>query len=121
MKKLRDIINECMDGYEPEYDDLRYAVCAMQALMTFDRMALMNLVKAEKENKKPILSYSAEFQWKERFDRIKTAYGKSPKEWLGENNDPNNLAVQERRNISKKIVQKILRKDQEIQDEIQEL
>lgn len=110
MKKLGDIIDEAMDGEKPDYDDLRYAVCAMSSLMTFYRMSLSNLVKAERENKKKILSYSAVFQYEEMFNTIKKAFSKSPKEWLGADNDPDSLQVQERRKSHLKIVEKIIAK-----------
>lgn len=110
MKNLGDIIDDCMSGKKPEYDELRYAICAMDALMTFDRMTLSDLVKTEKGEKKPILSYSAIFQYKERFDRIKKAFSVSPKKWLGVNNDPDLPEVQTRRRKANKLVEKIINK-----------
>ena len=112
MDSLGNIIDKARDGGKPDYDDLRYAVCALDSLMTFDRMALLNLVEAERKNKKKILSYSAEFQWTERFNRLKNAYEKPPKEWLGKNNDPDSPKVQERRRKSIELVNKIHRKNE---------
>lgn len=110
MKKLGDIIDDARDGKKPEYDDLRHAVCAMESLMTFDRLALHSLADAERNNKKKILLSSAVFQSEERFERIKRAYNKSPKEWLGPNNDPDCKIVQERRGKSLNLVNKIMNK-----------
>jgi hypothetical protein len=109
-KKLGDIIDACLDGEKPDYDDMRLAICAMSALMTFDRLAIHRLAQAERENKKKILLSSAVFQSKERFNRIKRAHETTPREWLGEENNPDSKEVQKRRAASKKLVDKILDK-----------
>jgi len=103
MKTLSEIIGAVKDGERPDYEDLRYAVCALDALMFFDLRAIMKMAKGEKEGKKKKLMYSAEWQYKETFNRRKAAMGKPPKEWLGPNHDPNSDDVQERRKFSKKI------------------
>lgn len=109
-KTLSEIIEAVRDGEKPDYDDLRYAICAMEALRTFDRMALRTLVEAEWENKKPILVYSAEFQYKKLVELDKKAMDKPPKEFIGWNNDPENPEFLERRNTSKNIVNKLIEK-----------
>jgi hypothetical protein len=106
MNTLGDIIDSVRDGEKPEYEDLRYAICAMDALMTFDRMALMKLSEAESEGKKPVLVYSAKYQFKENFDRVKLALEKPPKEYIGWNNDPDNPEFLNRRNKAKRIMSK---------------
>lgn len=103
MNTLSDIINAVRDGEKPDYEELRYAICAMSALSVFNRKALMNLAEAEREGKKPFLSYSAVHQWEEHYRREQTALGKSPKEYVGWNNDPENPEFLSRRNSSKKI------------------
>jgi hypothetical protein len=108
MKTLGEIIDMAMNGEKPDYDDMRYAICAMSALMSFDRMALSSLSKGEKEKKRPILTYSASFQYEERFNRLKTAYSRTPKEWLGPNNDPDSEEVQRRKKMHTKLVDKII-------------
>jgi len=101
----------CKDGKIPTMNEMRYAICAMDSLMIFDRMAFSDLRRGKIENKKPTLIYNAEFQYSERFDRLKRAYSKSPKMWLGDSNDPDSKDVQDRRKISNKIVERILNKN----------
>ena len=103
-KSLGEIINAVRDGERPDYDDLRYAICAMEALTTFDRMAFMKLAGAEKEGKKPFMVTSAEWQWEEHFNRHKRARAKPPREYVGSNNDPDNPEFQKRRDLANKIM-----------------
>jgi hypothetical protein len=100
MKNLGEIIDQVRSGEKPDYEELRYAICAMDALMTFDRMALMKLSVAESEGKKPVLIYSAQWQFEENFNRVKRALGQSPKDFVGWNNDPENPEFLKRRKVS---------------------
>ena len=106
MKTLDEIIESVRNGDRPEYEDLRYAICAMSALETFDRLAIMKLAEAEREGKKPVLTYSAQWQWEEHFNRRKKAGAKPPKEYVGWNNDPENPEFLKRRKVAKKIYAK---------------
>ena len=108
MRTLDEIIQSVRDGEKPDYDELRYAVCAMEHLRIFDRRAIMTLAKAERENKKPFLVTSAEWQWKEHFNRHDRAGEKSPKEYIGWNNDPDNPEFLKRREASKNLVNAII-------------
>jgi hypothetical protein len=87
---LGQIITAVRDGQRPSYEDLRYAICAMDALATFNRSAFMKLAEAEKEGKKPLLVYSAQWQFEESFRRAQRAMEKPPKEYVGWDNDPDN-------------------------------
>lgn len=108
MKKmtLGEVIDAVKNGERPEYDDLRYAVCAMDALMTFDRWALQQL--AGREGSK-VFDHGPMYQLEENFNRVKRAMAVPPKEYVGKNNDPDNPEVQERRSISKKIIDKAMK------------
>lgn len=97
MRTLLEIIDATRDGGRPEYDELRYAVCALDALTTFDEMALRKLVEAENEGKNPVLVWSAKFQYEERFNRMKRALNADPKTWVGWDNDPDNPEFVKRR------------------------
>ncbi|RDH43534.1 hypothetical protein [Zooshikella ganghwensis] len=74
----------------------------------YDSLALMRLAEAEQEKRKPMLMDSAWHQYEEHFYRQKRAYAKDPKSWLGANNDPDNPECQKRREISNKIVDKVM-------------
>ncbi|WCH25225.1 hypothetical protein [Aeromonas salmonicida] len=96
-KTLGEIIRAARSGERPDYDDLRLALCAMDHLMTFDRIALERLHVAEKEGQKPFLTRSAVYQCEERHGRVSRALEKTPLSFLGENNNPDNPEVQAER------------------------
>lgn len=112
---LGDIIEAVRNGQRPGYEDLRYAICAMDALMTFDRMALTKLTAAELAaidagGKKPFMVNSAQWQLGERQGRVSRAMQKPPKEYVGWNNDPDNPEFLKRRQQSIKLVERIVAK-----------
>lgn len=113
MRTLGEIIEAVKNGEKPEYDELRYALCALDSLHTFDSTALRNLAEAELENKKQILVYRPTWQYEESFNRNKRALSKTPKEWLGWNNDPDNPDYIKRRKAGIKIMENIIRKSKE--------
>jgi len=90
MRTLGEIVDAVRDGERPDYEELRYAVCALEALLTFDRIAFGRLAEAEMEQRKPLLTRSAKWQFGEWLSRVQRARAKSPKEWVGWNNDPEN-------------------------------
>ncbi len=110
MRNLGDIIELVRSGGRPDYDELRYAVCAMEGLATFDRTALMRLAEAEKSGAKLFLTTSPSYQFEESFGRAKRAMAKSPKEWLGWNNDPDNPEFLARREQSIRLFSAIAQK-----------
>ena len=110
-KTLSEIVNEVKSGNKPDYDDLKYAICALDALLTFEGSALTQLYKSEKENKRKLLSNSAVWQHEESFRRNKAAFNKPPKEWIGWSNDPENPEYLKRRNLSIKLFNKFKKKD----------
>lgn len=110
MRSLQEIIDIIRDGGTAEYEELRYAVCAMDALLTFDSLALSRLAMAEYEKENPVMSNSAMYQYEQMFSRNKTAMASSPKEWVGWNNDPDNPEFLKRRKVSSAVVRKIHRK-----------
>jgi hypothetical protein len=102
MKTLFEIINEVKDGGRPEYEDLRYALIALDALAYFDKRALMGI--QGKGN------YTVDYV-AESFARWKVAFDKPPKEYVGKNNDPDNPAVQRRRRVALKLLDKFTQED----------
>jgi hypothetical protein len=106
MRTLFEIVEATKAGERPDYEELRYAVCALDALTTFDGMTIMRLAEAEEKGQKAILTRSAKFQNEERFRRLKVALSKSPKEWVGWNNDPDNPEYQERRRIALRVFER---------------
>ena len=78
--------------------------------MTFDRMAIQKLAEAETGQKRPFLVFSAVWQRNENFSRIKSDMKKTPRGYLGDNYDPDNPEVQERRATTMKLVDGLMRK-----------
>ncbi len=111
MRTLYEIIQMCKVGEIPTVDEMRYAICAMNSLNTFDGMALRDLAEAEKKGKKPFMLSSAEWQNKEHHSRWHRALNISPKEWLGPENDPDDPEVQERINMHVRLAEKIISKE----------
>lgn len=115
MKTLGEIIEAAKSGERPDYDDLRLAVCAMDALMTFDRQAIWKLAEGEEKGKKQMLVWSSLWQRDEQFQRVKRAMATDPRSYLGPNYDPDSPAVQERRRMSIAIIEGAARRAQERQ------
>lgn len=107
-KTLGEIIEAARSGERPDYDDLRLALCALDILGVFDRQALMALAEAENQGHKPFLSRSAVWQNEERFGRMKRALRKTPREFLGENYNPDSPEVQARRRQSMVLVERFM-------------
>lgn len=113
---LFQIVEAVRDGARPDYEDLRYAICAMTALSTFDQQAFMCLAEAEREDKKPVLVYSAQHQWEEHFRRHKSAGEMPPKEYVGWNNDPDNPDFLARRDGAKRLMDRLIEETDEAGD-----
>ena len=101
---LSEIIDSVRSGGRPDYEDLRYAICAMEALATFDYIALTRLARAELEGRKPFLVTSSVWQLEEHLRRTSLAAARPPKDYVGWNNDPDNPESIERRRRSLSIV-----------------
>lgn len=107
MRTLGEIIESAKKGNKPSWDECYWAMLALDALHNFDSRALRNL--AYKEKNPPNFS---KLQADESFRRCKAALAKSPKDWVGRNNDPANPEYQKRRNIALKLFDKFCEKPQ---------
>lgn len=105
---LAEIIEAARSGERPGYDDLRYAVCALDHLMTFDRLALERLAEAEREGKKAFLTRSAVWQQTERHGRIGRALDKAPLDFLGDSWNPDNPQVKADRKRASALIEKLM-------------
>lgn len=106
MKTLAEIIELTRNGGKPEYDELRYALCALDHLNTFDSLVFEKLAQGESRGKKPFLIYSSVWQRNERRDRVSRAMNKAPDEYIGWDNNPDNPEFLKRREISIGIVKR---------------
>jgi len=108
MKTLLEIIENIKDNQQVGYEDLKYSVLVLDALLYFEKKVARDLAKAKRENKNAILIYNPEWQETESFNRNKRAFSVSPKLYVGENNDPNNPEYQKFRTMGKKICDKVI-------------
>ncbi len=105
MRTLFEIVEGAKDGNKPTHDECYWAMLALDALCHFDKMALMGIYEAAKENKSS-LKMRAEMEYPESFNRSKKAHAKSPQEWVGPNHDPSNPECQRMRNLAFKVAEK---------------
>ena len=106
MRDLADIIEACKLNEKPSVDELRYAVIALASLMN---MAVGTLTKIY-ENE---ILFDSPLSNKIRVENVRMAYGialnKSPKEWLGRDNDPENPEYQRFHAMGVKLLEKALK------------
>ena len=105
MRILLEIIEEVKDGGRPDYDELRYALLAYQAMFFFDHKNLLEELTREKPRQRFIKKMMAD----NSFNMLKNALNKSPKEWLGPNHDPDNQGCQEFRKSANKLFDKVVK------------
>lgn len=107
MKTIGEVIDAVQDGERPDYDELRLTVASLSGLLSFDLNALMDLAKAKKEGKKPILTYDPVHQAEEAFRRRKTAFGVTPLHYLGDSYNPDKEECQKWRRVAKGLLKKV--------------
>ena len=106
MKTLLSIIESAKNNEKVDYEDLLYAMLALNALHNFNARALMKIGVAERDGKKPFLTSSGWWQYNEDFNRTKAALNKSPKEYVGWTNDPKNPEYQKFRKVAERVFEK---------------
>ncbi len=85
MRTLSEIIDAAKDGSPTTHEECLYALLAYSALHYFASHAISRM--AEKPDS-PFFTPAREHE--EEFRRFKTALGRSPKDYVGWNNDPQN-------------------------------
>ncbi len=94
MNTLSSIIEHVQNGDKPEYEELLYAVCALNSLISFDNAALVNLAHGEPHDSRAVRAFE------DHFNRNKVAFEQSPKTFIGWDNDPANPDFLIRRQVS---------------------
>lgn len=93
MRTLAKIIEAADRNAMVERDELRYAICVLNHLASFDRTDLLQAASAEKEAR----ASGAWSRYKHSCLRWNRAFTMSPKDWLGWNDDPANPVYQRRK------------------------
>lgn len=101
MRTLSEIIDAVKSNQPSTHEECIYALCALDSLATFDKMDLMKMGSDEQDGKPRLWAW---MRYEESFNRWKLALAKSPREWLGDNNDPLNPAYQKRRRVANRIL-----------------
>jgi len=109
LKTLFEIITEIKAGQKPDYDDLRYSVLALDALLYFDSKQIRDAAAEYAAGKVPKIQ-TPEFRHNESFRRNKAAFEKNPKQYVGWNNDPENPEYLKRVETSIRLFKKIVAK-----------
>lgn len=104
MRSLFDIVEEVKDNKKPDYEELRYALLVYSFLLSMDHRHLREeLLKEERPNQ-----FIRELRAKNSFDMYKGALEKSPKEYLGWQDDPENPEYQKFRLLGKSLFNKAI-------------
>lgn len=106
MRNLADIIEDCKLNNKPDYEELRYSVLIMTGILN---LVNSELVKMYVEGNMP-----SEFIRKMKLEggtctMYHKALNKSPKEYLGWDNDPENPEYQKFHTMGNKLVEKALK------------
>lgn len=101
MRTLFEIVEAAKVGEPTTHEECLYALLAYSGLSHFDHHALVRLAFNPSNFQTP------QIQAEESHRRWKLALAKSPKEWLGPNNDPANPECQKRVRLARRLFDKI--------------
>lgn len=104
MKTLFEIIETAKDGGMPTHEECYWAMLALDALSTLDRMVFNREMLKEPATRIEFRRLHAENSHKSWH----TALNKAPKDWLGPEHDPSNAENQRVRKIHKRIYDKFV-------------
>lgn len=91
----------------PTHEECYWAMLALNALDSLNVRRMMDLASAVQQDK-PTLKAWAKLTAEYVFRSRKTAYGVTPKHWLGPSHDPSNPECQAWRRVGKGILSQVL-------------
>lgn len=106
MRILADIVEDVKCNKKPDYEELRYALLVYNFMFFMDHKVLGEELSREKETPK----FIRDMRLKNSFDMYHNALNKSPKEYLGWNDDPENPEYQKFHEMGSKLVDKVIQK-----------
>lgn len=108
MRSIKEIVEAVENNETVTDEEMRLALCSLNRLITFDRMAFIALYQAEKGGKLSTTTKSSpEWQCREHLRRVGKAFEKTPDQWLGWENNPENPDYRECRQKSIALVKKV--------------
>jgi len=106
MRILSEIVEATKTNQPVEFEELRYALLVYVSMMNMDHRKLRDTLLAEK----PIPEFIRKMKADNSFNMYHNALNKSPKEYLGWNNDPENPEYQRFHEMGCKLIDKIVSK-----------
>jgi hypothetical protein len=104
MRTLDEIIESAKDGNMPTHEECYWAMLVYESMLNIDHQQLQEALLPKRV---------PEFIRKEKannsFNMYKNALNKSPKEFMGPNNDPSSAAYQKMRQMGKRILENFLK------------
>ena len=101
MRNLSEIIEDCKLNKSVDNAELKYATIALTSLMNFSMSTIMRIYDKSQ-------SQFDKLRVENVHNAYNTALNKSPKEWLGWNNDPENPDYQKFHALGNRLVEKAL-------------
>jgi hypothetical protein len=105
MRTLSEIIEDTKDGNMPTHEECYWAMLCFNWLLNNDHRRLQEELLAENQAPEFIRKMKAD----NSHNAYNTALNKSPKDYLGPNNDPSNPEYQRFRKFGNKIVDKFIK------------
>lgn len=90
----------------PTYEECYYAMLVYSSMFNMDHRILRETLLAEKQSPEIVRKLKAE----NSFSMFKTALSKSPKDYLGWNNDPANPEYQRFRKAGENLLNKVIQR-----------
>ena len=106
MRTLYEIVEDAKTNTKPDYDELLYALLVYVSMFNLEHHILREELTREKESNKTF----KDMKLKNSFGMYHTALNKSPKEYLGWNNDPENPDYQQFHQMGVKLADKFIAK-----------
>lgn len=104
MRSLFEIVEDVKDNKKPDYEELRYALLVYSFMLSMDHRHLREeLLKEERS-----AQFIREMKAQNSFDMFKGALNKSPKDYIGWGDDPENPEYQKFRVMGGKLLDRII-------------
>jgi hypothetical protein len=105
MRTLSEISEDAKDGNMPTHEECYWAMLCFNVLLNSDHTKLIETLLSDKLSPEFIRKMKAD----NSHNAYRTALNKSPKDYLGPNNDPSNPEYQRFRKIGNKIIDKFIK------------
>lgn len=105
MRILDEIIESAKDGHMPTHEECYWAMLAYESMLNIEHRQLGEALLPKRE----VPEFIRREQANNSFNMYKNALNKSPKDFMGPNNDPRSPAYQKMRQMGKQLLDKFLK------------